>query len=223
MTDGRIRNAVAYAKNGTTPSQASGTRRRPAPEAGRAARATSAMDSGLGPQDLRAPLFRDQLLRLREAELEVVPVDRDRGLSRGDRLPGDVDRHEVADLRELREEIDPRLDVGERAAVGERGRVDARKGGVSLTRVVVERDLVLVFGLQQVTPVLRDVLDDVGVRPEPDHSPVVAGPEPTRVLHQARNRRVVSHLVIREEPLLCAADRKRGPDVNDVRSPALAL
>src|SRR5579864_4621966 len=56
---------------------------------------------------------------LHVAEIEVVPVDRDRRLARRDRLRRRVDGKPVAVALQLGEEIDARPDIAERAAVRE--------------------------------------------------------------------------------------------------------
>ena len=166
-------------------------------------------------------LRRRELLDVRQ--VEVVPVDRDRRLPRGDRLRRRLHRDEVPDVLQPLEVVDPRADVRQRAAVRERGRVDAGEGGARRQRAAVQRHLVLVLRLQQVVPRLRHVRDDGAVDAERDHAPVVADPEAAAVLHRARHAPEVVVEVLRVQALVGAGDRERRADVEDVRGARVAL
>ena len=97
------------------------------------------------------------LERILVGEGVVRPRDADRRVTRGDvRGLGD-DRHEVAGIVELLEEVEARRRVVERAARGDARRPDARDGLVRHGRIAGEGDLALVLGLEQVVPVLRHV------------------------------------------------------------------
>src|SRR4051794_24691747 len=153
-------------------------------------------------------------------DVEVVPVQHDRGLPGLDGRRGGVHRQEVAGLLQLAEEGDARRDVVGRAAVLERGHHHAGERGAGLGRVAVERHLALVGGLEQVLDAggrghLGAVVADRHV------AAVVVDPGATRVLQGGGDVAEGGHLVRRE--LGDVGTGHRAAQVEDVRCGALPL
>ena len=134
-------------------------------------------------------------------EVVVVPVDRDGGLARRNRLRGRLDGDVVAGLLHRREPVDARPDVLHGAAVCERRPEHTRDRRARLQGTAVERDLALVLRLRQVLPGGRWVADQILVVADRDRAPVVAVPVATRVLHRTRDRRELRREVLRVQTL----------------------
>ncbi len=148
---------------------------------------------------------------------EVRPRDDDGRLARHHQsLLGD-DRDEVAGFLQLLEEVEAGLGIVERATVGEGGRVDRLDGLVRGRRVAGQGDRVLVVGLEEVGPVLRDGLDDLGVDLEREDTVVVAVPGPVSVLDRRIDRVPRRNLVVHEQAVGLGLRAERDPDVDDVR------
>ena len=103
-----------------------------------------------------------------------------------------------------------------RRAVDEAGGVDAHRRLVGDARVAGERDRGLVFGLQEVGPVGRRVLHDVGVHREGQHAVIVADPIAVGVLGRIGNRRPGRDLVGRQQAVGLGGGAERQADVDHV-------
>src|SRR4029077_19673084 len=98
------------------------------------------------------------LLQVAVGELQVVPAADDGRLPARLGGRGRLGRDVVAGRLEVGEELDAGPDVVERAAVGERRRVHRGERLAGLPRVAAERHHILVGGVLEVGPGLRDGL-----------------------------------------------------------------
>ena len=157
------------------------------------------------------------LERILVGEGVVRPRDDDRGIARGDACRLGLDRHEVAHVVELLEEVETGSRIVERPTGCDAGRPDSRDGLVRCGRVTGESDLALVFGLEQIAPVLRDVGHLGGVDLEGEHAVVVAVPHAAGILGRGRDRIPGRDLVGLEVSSRDALRAERETDVDDVR------
>lgn len=156
-------------------------------------------------------------------EVEVVPVDREGCLALLDGGEGRLGRDVIALLLELLEEVEAGLHVVERPAVRQRGREDGGQRGAGLGRVPVERDLVLVLGLQQVLERLRAVLHGLGVAADRHVAAVVVQVRTVGLLLGVGDAVPAADLVRGEQLLRLGLLHVRGAEVERVDRPVLAL
>ena len=129
------------------------------------------------------------------------------------------DRHEVAVLVEFGEKLQTLLaGLGGVATRGRQpGGVDALDRLVRRARIAGERDRVLVVGAKQVRPILRRLLDDVGVHLERQHAVIVAVPVAVGILGAVGDRVPGRDLVGLQQPVLLGRRPEGQADVDHVR------
>jgi hypothetical protein len=152
------------------------------------------------------------------AEAVVIPRDDDRGRALRERGGLADDRHEVARLVEVGEELQARragIGSGSRAT-GHARRVDRRDRLVGRARIAGKGDAVLEVGAEKIGPIGRARLDDVLVHDEREHAVVVAVPGAVGVLGRVRDRVPGRDLVGREEAVGLRRGTEGQTDVDDV-------
>ncbi len=127
------------------------------------------------------------------------------------RVPIADDGHEIAGRIHLLEIIETGLRSLRRMPIPCRGLPPERTGwpGSSGARIACQRDGVGVFGLEEIGPVLRHFLDDVGVHHEGEHRRSSPVPVTVGVLRVLGDRVPGRDLVGMVSPSSWPADRRR--------------
>src|SRR6185437_16671283 len=88
---------------------------------------------------------------------------------------------------------------------------------VRYARVAGEGDGVLVVGRQEVRPIGRDLLHQIGVDLEGQHPVIVAGPVAFGILGAVRNGAPRRYLVGLNQPVLLGRRAEGEADIDDIR------